>query len=50
MGCIVTEILFNIMPIDHDTLRMYWFFPVSLMLLTQLYFALRFQTLGDSFC
>ncbi len=42
MGCIATEILFNIMPIDHDTLLMYWFFPVSLVLLTQLYFGLRF--------
>lgn len=42
IGCIATEILFNIMPIDHDTLLMYWFFPVSLVLLTQLYFGLRF--------
>jgi Lipid A core - O-antigen ligase and related enzymes len=42
IGCVVTEILFNIMPIDHDTLLMYWFFPVSLVLLTQLYFGLRF--------
>ena len=42
IGCIATEILFNIMPIDHDTLLMYWFFPVSLVLLTQLYFGLHF--------
>ena len=42
IGCIATEILFNIMPIDHDTLLMYWFFPMSLVLLTQLYFGLRF--------
>ncbi len=42
MGCVATEILFNIMPIDHDTLLAYWFYPMSLVLLTQLYFGLRF--------
>ena len=42
IGCVVTEILFNIMPIDHDTLLAYWFYPISLVLLTQLYFGLRF--------
>ncbi|MEN6636955.1 MAG: O-antigen ligase family protein [Clostridiaceae bacterium] len=42
IGCVVTEILFNIMPIDHDTLLAYWFYPVSLVLLSQLYFSLRF--------
>ncbi len=42
VGCVATEILFNIMPIDHDTLLAYWFYPMSLVLLTQLYFGLRF--------
>ena len=42
IGCVATEILFNIMPIDHDTLLAFWFFPMSLVLLTQLYFGLRF--------
>ncbi|MDD4312877.1 MAG: hypothetical protein PHW41_10385, partial [Eubacteriales bacterium] len=41
MGCIVIEILFNILPIDHNTLLLYWFYPASLMALTQLYFSLR---------
>ena len=38
MGCIAVEVLFNLMPIDHDTVLLYWFFPVSLLLLSQLYF------------
>lgn len=42
VGCIAVEILFNILPIDHNTLLLYWFYPVSIMALTQLYFSLRF--------
>ena len=42
MGCIAIEILFNILPIDHNTVRLYWFYPASIMTLTMLYFNLRF--------
>lgn len=42
MGCIAVEVLFNLMPIDHDTLLLFWFFPVSLLALSQLYVQLRF--------
>lgn len=42
MGCIAVEVLFNLLPIDHDTLILYWFFPASLLLVSQLYFDLRF--------
>lgn len=42
MGCIVIEILFNILPIDHNTLLLYWFYPASIMTLALLYFNLRF--------
>ena len=42
VGCIVVEVLFNLLPIDHDTLILYWFFPASLLLVSQLYFDLRF--------
>ncbi len=41
-GCIAIEILFNILPIDHNTLLLYWFYPASLMTLTQLYYSVRF--------
>lgn len=41
-GCITIEILFNLLPIDHDTLLLYWFFPASLLLASQLYFSLHF--------
>lgn len=42
MGCIAVEVLFNLMPIDHDTLLLFWFFPVSLLTLSQLYVQVRF--------
>lgn len=42
MGCIAVEVLFNLLPVDHDTLILYWFFPASLLLVSQLYFGLRF--------
>ncbi len=41
MGCIAIEVLFNLLPIDHNTLQLFWFFPVSLLLASQLYFGLR---------
>lgn len=41
-GCIAIEILFNILPIDHNTLLLYWFYPASLLTLTQLYYSVRF--------
>ena len=42
MGCIAVTVLFNLLPVDHDTLTLYWFFPVSLLLASQLYFGLHF--------
>ena len=42
MGCIAIEILFNLLPVDHDTLLLFWFYPASLLLVAQLYFNLRF--------
>lgn len=42
IGCIAIEVLFNLLPVDHDTLILYWFFPASLLLVSQLYFGLRF--------
>lgn len=47
MGCIAVEVLFNLLPIDHDTLILYWFFPASLLLVSQLYFGLRFTQKFD---
>lgn len=41
MGCIAVEVLFNILPIDHGTPLLYWFFPVALLLFSQLYFNLH---------
>ncbi len=41
-GCIAIEVLYNILPIDHDTLLLYWFYPVSLLTLSQLYVGLRY--------
>ena len=37
----VITVLFNLLPIDHNTLLLFWFFPVSLLLASQLYFGLR---------
>lgn len=42
MGCIAVTVLFDLLPVDHDTLALYWFLPVSLLLASQLYFGLRF--------
>ena len=47
MGCIVVTVLFVLLPVDHDTLTLYWFFPVSLVLASQLYFELRFTQLYE---
>lgn len=47
MGCIVVTVLFVLLPVDHDTLTLYWFFPVSLLLASQLYFELRFTQLYE---
>ena len=41
MGCIAIEVLFNLLPIDHNTLLLYWFFPASLLLFSQLYTSRR---------
>ncbi len=38
VGCIFCEVLFNLLPIDHDTLLLYWFFPAALLLASQLLF------------
>jgi O-antigen ligase len=38
VGCIFCEVLFNLLPIDHDTLLLYWFFPAALLLVSQLFF------------
>lgn len=38
MGCIAIEVLFNLLPIDHNTVLLYWFFPASLLFFSQLYF------------
>jgi len=37
VGCIAAEVLQNIAPIDHNTLLLFWFFPASLLLFSQLY-------------
>ena len=37
VGCIAVEVLFNVLPIDHNTLLLYWFFPAALLLFSQLY-------------
>ena len=42
MGCIAVTVLFDLLPVDHDTLALYWYLPVSLLVLSQLYFGLRF--------
>ena len=42
IGCIAIEVLFNVLPIDHNTLLLYWFFPAALLLLSQLYVSKRF--------
>ena len=42
IGCIAIEVLFNLLPIDHNTLLLYWFFPASLLLAAQLYTTRRF--------
>lgn len=42
MGCLVVEALLNLLPIDYDTPLLFWFFPVSLLTASQLYFTLRF--------
>jgi len=42
MGCLVVEVLLNLLPIDYDTPLIYWFFPVSLLLASQMYFNQRF--------
>ena len=41
MGSIAVEVLFNLLPIDHNTLLLFWFFPASLLLASQLYFGLN---------
>lgn len=38
---IVLEVLFNLLPVDHDTLQLFWFFPAALLAASQLYFNLR---------
>ena len=38
---IVLETLFNLLPVDHNTLQLFWFFPVALLAASQLYFNLR---------
>lgn len=42
IGCIACEVLFNLLPFDHNTLLMYWFYPASLLLASQLYFRQSF--------
>ena len=42
IGCIAIEVLFNLLPIDHNTLLLYWFFPAALLLFSQLYVGKRF--------
>ncbi|MBA4347419.1 MAG: hypothetical protein C0413_01000 [Clostridiales bacterium] len=41
MGCLAVEVLLNLLPIDYDTPILYWFFPVSLLLASQMYFNQR---------
>ena len=37
IACIAIEVLFNLLPIDYNTVLLFWFFPVSLLLFSQLY-------------
>ena len=37
IACIAIEVLFNLLPIDHNTTLLFWFFPASLLLFSQLY-------------
>lgn len=41
MGCIAVEVLMTLLPTDFDTPILYWFFPVSLLLASQMYFNQR---------
>jgi hypothetical protein len=41
MGCIAFEVLLTLLPTDFDTPILYWFFPVSLLLASQMYFNQR---------
>lgn len=41
VGCIFCEVLFNLLPIDHDTLLLYWFYPAALLLASQMIFQER---------
>lgn len=38
IGCIACEVLFNLLPIDHNTLLLYWFYPAALLFVSQLFF------------
>ena len=35
IACIAIEVLFNLLPIDHNTTLLFWFFPSSLLLFSQ---------------